>query len=471
MKRLLLYFSFQFVCQSFLFTQSVYFEKSWGGSGYDYARSVRQLANGDIYVLGFSSFGTNGGNDFALTKLDRFGNILWTKYFGDSLDENGLSMDLTLDGNLILSGEMYRSSTDLDAVVYKVDTSGTEIWSKRFGETTKNESLKSVIQTTDSSYVLCGFKSDASGSNDLYLVKLNQIGDTLWTKTYGGSDNDYGQMIREVPGGRYVTIFDTKSFGAGGYDVGLLVVDAVNGNTIWAKTYGDTLENGSQGLRYLDDGNLLCWGETTIYPNSPFDFYLEKMDTAGNSIWKKVFGGVNADAAFSVAEDVTGDLILTGYSNSYNVGPIDLVVIRTDSTGSMKWVRNYGSGGIEIGYEIIPSVDNGYFVCGQTNNGTDDFYLLHLDTSGMVTGVKGNDVEIVPLKIFPNPCSGFMILDQEFDHGATYSLATMTGLSLTGELPLRRKIIFPATVQSGIYLLTVNSMNREYNQLVILNRE
>ena len=92
------------------FSQSIYFEKYWGGSSNDFARSVRQLSNGNIYVFGYSSNGLNGGFDFALNKLDSVGNLQWTKYYGGSLDDNGLTMNTTSDGNFIVAGESYTSS-------------------------------------------------------------------------------------------------------------------------------------------------------------------------------------------------------------------------------------------------------------------------------------------------------------------------------------------------------------------------
>ena len=95
---------FILVCISLHSFSQPYFEISFGGTGNDYARSVRQRSDGSIYVAGYSNGGTHGGYDYALSKLNANGSFLWTKYYGDSLDNNGLYMNTTADGNFIFAG-------------------------------------------------------------------------------------------------------------------------------------------------------------------------------------------------------------------------------------------------------------------------------------------------------------------------------------------------------------------------------
>src|ERR1051326_4909361 len=85
--------------------QPVLFEKIFGTSRNEQARSVKELADGSVFVLGFSDSGMYGGIDASLSKLDRYGNLLWTKYYGDSADNFGLYLNKTADGNLVFCGE------------------------------------------------------------------------------------------------------------------------------------------------------------------------------------------------------------------------------------------------------------------------------------------------------------------------------------------------------------------------------
>jgi len=391
------------------YSQQIYFEKSFGGTGNDYARSVRQLSDGSIYVAGYSSGGTNGGFDFALNKLDGYGNLLWTKYYGDSLDNNGLYMNTTADGNFVFVGETQTDSNGLDIQLYKIDTAGNPLWTKQYS-TSVNESAKYVMNTSDGGYILCGFQNDSFASNDTYIIKTDSDGNLLWDKTIGGTNNEYSDMVRETPEGDFIVTGDTKSNGAGEYDIQVIKLNSA-GIAIWDSAYGDSINNGCQGILITSKNKYLSYGETEVYLFSPFDFYLQLLDTNGKTLWKKTFGGTKTDALFCAVETSDGGFMFTGYSNSYSPGPLNLIILKTDSLGNMQWVQNYGDVGIDIGYEIIQSIYNGYLIAGKTFGSDDDFYLLHLDTTGMLTNSEQQAIGNQPsVTVFPNPFSESAVL-------------------------------------------------------------
>lgn len=385
--------------------QQAYFEKVYGTSGNDVSRSVKQLPGGSIYVLGNSDSGPLGGMDISLTKLDSDGNELWTSYYGTVHSENAFYLNCTSDGNFVFVAETESAPNDLDVLIYKVDTAGGIIWQKSFVSPV-NESAKYIEETSDGGYIACGFQNDVSGYNDILVLKLDAGGDYEWHQTFGRNDNEYSDMIHQV-GMEYILTADTRSFGAGGYDVILYKLDSL-GNEIWSHTYGDSLQNGCQGLLPVSDGNYLSYGETEIYPSSPFDFYLEKIDPAGGSIWRYTYGGAGTDAIFSVKEDTDGGFICTGYSNSYNGGaPLDLVILKTDRYGTFQWKQTYGGAGIDIGYEIIRSVDNnGFIITGKTYSVTEEYYLLKLDGDGLISGIFSPENEMYLSDAFPDPAAG-----------------------------------------------------------------
>ena len=130
------------------FSQPVFFETWFGGSGADFARSVREMPNGDIYVFGYSDSAAWGGQDFALWKLNRYGNVQWVKYYGDSLDNSGLYMNTTSDGNFIVTGQTMSATSDVDGLVCKIDTAGNVLWTYRTNSPI-NESFKFALQVSD----------------------------------------------------------------------------------------------------------------------------------------------------------------------------------------------------------------------------------------------------------------------------------------------------------------------------------
>jgi hypothetical protein len=397
--------------------QSTYFETVFGTAGNDVSRSVRQLSSGSIYVLGNSDSSMYGGTDVTLTKLDVHGNELWTMYYGTALNENGFYLNTTTDGNFVLAAERENSAGNLDVLVYKVDTSGSVLWSYMYA-TPVNETVRYIEQTSDGGYILAGSQNDAGGLYDMLALKLDAGGNYQWHQVYGRTDNDYADMIHQV-GSDYILTGDTKSYGAGGYDVILYSIDSM-GIEIWSDTYGDSVQNGCQGLLLTSDGNYLSYGETEIYPASPFQFYLEKIDVSGNSLWRKTFGGTGADAVFSVREDPDGGFVCTGYSNSYNSGaPLDLVIFKTDTAGNFLWEQTYGGPGIDIGYEIIHSFDgNGFIITGKRYNAGEDYYLLHLDAYGTLSEMNENTGNEALFDIFPAPSEGAFSVRYRLDLNA-----------------------------------------------------
>jgi hypothetical protein len=392
-----------------LFSQAQYFEKIYGTPGDDYSRSVKQLSSRSIYVLGNSTAGVFGNGDVSITKLDNSGNEIWTNYYGTVGIDNGFFLNTTSDGNFVFVAESEASPNNLDIQIYKIDTAGAIVWNKSFS-TPVNETPRYIEQTSDLGFIICGTQNDLVGFNDILVIKLDANGDYVWDRTYGRNDNEYSDMIHQT-GTDYILTADTKSYGAGGYDVILYKLDSV-GNEIWSQTYGDSLQNGCQGLLMVSDGNYLSYGETEIYTNSPYDFFLEKIDPNGGSIWQYKYGGIGTDALFSVKEDSDGGFICTGYSNSEaGSGPLDLVIMKVDQFGTFQWQQTYGGTGIDIGYEIIKATDNsGFIITGQTFNTTNEYYLLKVNPDGII-GVPSYEKEIVVSDASPNPCNGLFKIE------------------------------------------------------------
>lgn len=446
-------------------SQQIYFERTFGGPGSDIPEAVRQLPSGTIFVAGHSETGTVGRYDMTLARLDRYGNLQWMKFYGDTLDDYALGMTLTSDGGIVMVGETNTVAGGIDAIVMKVDTMGNEIWRRVFS-TNVNESLRGISQTPDGGYIACGFQNDNYNANDSYVVKMDSQGYAQWQRTYGATDNDYANMIRPTPDGGYIMTADTKSFGAGGYDVEVIKMDNA-GIAQWDSTYGDQLQNGCQGLIITAAGKYLSFGETEIYNGSPFNYHMRLIDTDGTTIWKKVFGGSATDAIFEVVEEPNGDFVCTGYSNHANA-PLDVVVMRTDSVANVQWQRFYGTPFVDIGNDLVKSIDNGYLITGKTFVDDDEFYLLHVDQQGLV-GVPSYDGSANPVKVFPNPSTGAFSFNLPGTGTYTMSIFSREGrLVRTMEISSASPHAELGDLKRGIYIAELKDEKALYHIKLIL---
>jgi len=248
------------------------------------------------------------------------------------------------------------------------------VWTKIYGGN-YFEHGSSVWQTTDGGYIITGLtESFGAGSADVWLVRTDGAGDTLWTKTYGGVGYDRGSSVQRTSDGGHILVGCTNSNGA----VWLLRTDTL-GDTLWTKTYGEVGYNYGHYVRQTsDDGYVIAgWIDATL----DTDVWLLKTDSLGDTVWTKSYGDTLDDRGYSVQQTSDGGYILVGYTDSFGAGSSDLWLVRTDSLGDTLWTTTYGWTGAEGGIEVQQTTDGGYIIAGETNSfgaGSYDVWLLRI---------------------------------------------------------------------------------------------
>ena len=354
--------------------------RTYGGSGRDEARSVQQTADGGYVLAGYtSSFGA-GGYDFYVLKTNSQGEPLWTRTYGGSRDDYAVSVQQTADGGYIVAGitGSFGAGSE-DFYLLKTNSLGDTLWTRTYGGSSFDEAY-SVQQTADGGYIVAGETwSFGAGGWDFYVVKTNPLGDTLWTRTYGGSDYDWAHSIQQTADGGYIVAGWTSSFGAG-YDDFYLVKTNSQGDTLWTRTYGGSSSyDYAYSVQQTADGGYIVTGTTYSSGAGLEDFYLVKTNSIGDTLWTRTYGGSNGDWAYSVRQTADGGYIVAGGSYSFGAGAEDFYLVKTNSSGDMLWTRTYGGSSYDRASSVQQTADGGYIVAGPTwsfGAGGADFYLV-----------------------------------------------------------------------------------------------
>ncbi len=349
--------------------------KTYGGFDNDIAYSVSETSDGKYLVAGYtSSFGA-GLQDAYLLKIDDDGDTLWTKTFGGSSMDGAHFVRETSDGCYLIAGytESFGSGGK-DMYLIKTDSAGVIQWTKVYGGVNQDVAY-SLCETPDSGYIISGYRDGPSGwvKGDLWLLRTDVHGDTILTKSYGGVGEDYGVSIHVTPDAQCIIAGITSSFGAGGKDVWLLKVDT-NGDTLWTKTYGETREDVGYGVSPTGDGGYIVTG----YINgsgqwTAGDVWLLRTDASGDTQWTEVYGGAGEDFGFDVFPAVDNGYIIAG------AGWGDVWLLRTDVTGDTIWTKTYGGSNPDASLALSITSDGGYIIGGWTRSfgaGNADVYLI-----------------------------------------------------------------------------------------------
>ena len=217
---------------------------TYGGAGDDEGYSVTNSDNGFVFV-GITNSSGLGQYDVLLIKTDSIGSMEWNRTYGGSFNDRAYSVVTTINGGYALAGSTNSfGSGDVDYWLIKVDSEGNLEWTQTY-DGQGYDSCRSLIATSDGGYALLGYtissrsESTSSGlaNSDVWLVKVDSLGNIEWNQTYGGTSLDSVSSIIENVDGSYALGCSTVSFGAGNADFWLVIVDSV-GVPKWNQTYG-----------------------------------------------------------------------------------------------------------------------------------------------------------------------------------------------------------------------------------------
>ncbi|HEX7319770.1 MAG TPA: T9SS type A sorting domain-containing protein [bacterium] len=314
---------------------------------------------------------------------------LWTKTYGGFNGDIARCVQQTNDGGFILTGGTASyGAGDMDIYIIRTDSLGESLWTKTYGGF-YNDGSEWIECTVDGGYMIAGRRGNDGGSNsDVWLIKINSLGDTLWTKTFGGDGTEGTSMAKQVTDTGYIVVGFTNSSGSGLNDLWLLRVDSA-GDTIWTKTYGGSLNDGGTRVLQTSDKGYMILGGTYSYGAGQSDGWMIKADSQGNAQWSKTYGGTNYDFVYEMVETQDHGYFITGMTMSFGNGHADAWFIRTDSLGDTLWTKTLGDTGYEYAESGVQTADGGFIACGyKETNWIYDLWIMKLDSTGNCSWTK-----------------------------------------------------------------------------------
>jgi hypothetical protein len=367
-KKIIVFYFLHFLMSGFLFAQAGIY-KSWdhryGGTDIEWNTCMQVTSDGG-YILGGYSYSDTGGDktqsrvggkDYWIIKLDSVGNKVWEKTYGGTNHDFLYTIVQTLDGGYLLGGSSFSgvggdktqgnwdaSQATPDFWIIKIDSVGIKLWDRDYGGLGEDE-LLSIQLANDGGYLLGGYSfSNISGNKtqnswgnaDCWIVKIDSLGNKLWDKDFGGDQADGISSMEMTSDGGYL----------------------IAGTSYSDMTGNKTVSNWSVGLG---------------------DYWIIKIDSNGNMLWNKDFGGTNDEVLYAIKNTPNGGYVLAGISCS-NIsgdksqdsrGAYDYWIVKVDSNGMKEWDKNYGGTDQEeqLG-SIVNTQDGGYLISGSSYSNT-----------------------------------------------------------------------------------------------------
>ncbi|MBD3234749.1 MAG: T9SS type A sorting domain-containing protein [candidate division Zixibacteria bacterium] len=306
---------------------------------------------------------------------------LWTKRYGGEGWQEGRNLSNSMEDGFVIVGKTDYGNVGWDAYLVKTDSLGDTLWTSVFGGS-GHQTLTSIC-TTDGGYMIGGSTSAGEyGGEDFWLLFIGENGDSVWSRTYGGSNNDYCRALVNTGDGGYILAGTTHSYGAGHSDCYVVKTNSV-GDTLWTRTYGWSGDDKACYVRQTVDGGFVIAGLSEF--NESTRAYLVRTDAQGEVLWYNLEFEGNSKVFLSVKQTSDGGFVAAGYTVDWSGGYwyYRFYIVKYDSLGNKEWSKQYGEYPyMNVAFDVLQTVDGGYIVVGSRSHDGIDTYIVRTDSQG-----------------------------------------------------------------------------------------
>ncbi len=357
--------------------QAFSWAKTYGGFSLDIFYSVQQTSDGGFIAAGES--GSFGGGDTWVVRMDSLGNVIWQNVYGGGPCEGASSVHQASDGGFLVV-------SPVGSCVLKLDSSGSVMWQIAYMVPGIRLYPLSSETTSDGGLTIVGLTTyPGDRPMDSFVLRLGPTGDVMWQKVYGADGTDQLTSIRKTRDGGFIASGQTDSGGARAFDAWAVRLDE-SGNVIWQKTFGGTGNDGLTDIVEAGDGSFVAVGGAASFGNGPFDIrtWALALDKMGNVLWQRAYG---PGALTSVLQTTDGNFLTGGIIGN------DAGFLKLDKAGRILWQRSYGGPRDDDVFSVQQISAGGFVAAGHTKSfgvpgeeGSGDAWILRLDSQGNIRG-------------------------------------------------------------------------------------
>ena len=443
------------------------------------ASCIEQTSDDGFIICGTANYYTSEAADLLLLKLDADGDTMWTKILNTGAQEIARCVRQTPGGGYIITGayDLY-GINNKDVYLVKTDANGDTLWTRTFGGANDDEGY-SLCLTDDSGFIIAGTTSSFGGWLDVYIIKTDSLGNEEWYRSYGDSYFwDFGYDIAQTLDGGYIICGKTAIWGGEYFDSYLLRTDE-SGDTLWTRVIPHYYENEAKSIKVTPDGGYIYTGATTNPHNYYEDVLLVKTDSEGIVEWSHTYDNGFTDIGndFDFADD--GGYIIVGQTGTLD--DCDILVLRTDAMGDTVWTTTFTRGINNIGNSVIRTNDGGFIIAGDSNEGyfiDSDVWILRLEAEEASAG----NFQATPPQIFqlstpyPNPFNPETTISFTLPSSGQIEVSVFdvmgkeVAVLASGEYSAgKHSITFNGKyLSSGVYFVRLNAENRNFTKKCLL---
>lgn len=468
----------------------MHWQKSLGAQGEDELSDMVQDADNNFYVIGSTQTTGSQSMDLLISKFSENGNEIWSQTIGESGDDRGVAIELINDELFILASSTSTSGIFAgnlgreDIHLIRMNTSGVLLGTSHFGgnfadiPTDISKTANGDLLIAAHSKSTDGFFDANRGQNDMWIVRVNLLGELIWKQNYGGLDEDFSMKVHELPNGEIVFSGHSSSFDGditlnyGDFDLSLFKLSS-DGSILWEQNYGGQQSEIGIDLLINSKGVIFMAGNTQsvsydVSKNAGFSdaWILQINPVNGEIVWEATHGSEFSDYATALKMDANNQLYLMGTTNApmfhgeQSNGNEDAWLAKVNSPETIEHLALFGGEGFESVSNFCINSDGSILLIGtsnsqsdlfSTNKGKSDGWIakLELDTQNSITN------ELV--SAHPNPTNGTVYLNHLHASDEIVVYNSMGQVVVDAfQATAFSEILDLSNVNSGVYLVKVN---------------